>query len=79
VIAMSDQRRKIVAIVDDSPVILKTARDILKDAYDVFTMMGGGKLFQFLESSGQPPDMILLDVMMPPPDGYLSDSAFAAA
>ncbi|MDR1124548.1 MAG: response regulator [Deltaproteobacteria bacterium] len=67
---MSSPRRKILAIVDDSPVILKAARDILKDAYDVFTMMSGVKLFQFLELSQQLPDMILLDVVMPPPDGY---------
>jgi putative two-component system response regulator len=66
----SSQQRKMIVIVDDSPVILKTARDILKDAYDVFTMMGGPKLFQFLELGRQSPDMILLDVMMPPPDGY---------
>jgi putative two-component system response regulator len=70
VIAMSSQGRKIIAIVDDSPVILKTARDALKDAYDVFTMMSGIKLFQFLELSGTSPDMILLDVVMPPPNGY---------
>jgi putative two-component system response regulator len=67
---MSSSRRKIVAIVDDSPVILKAARDILKDAHDIFTMMSGEKLFQFLELSKQLPDMILLDVVMPPPDGY---------
>jgi putative two-component system response regulator len=59
-----------IVIVDDSPVILKTARDILHDAYDIFTMMSGAKLFQFLEVSRCPPDLILLDVMMPPPDGY---------
>ncbi|MDR2745265.1 MAG: response regulator, partial [Desulfovibrio sp.] len=68
--SMPDQRRKIIAIVDDSPVILKTARDALKDAYDIFTMMSGVKLFQYLESSVQLPDMILLDVVMPSPDGY---------
>jgi putative two-component system response regulator len=68
--ARPDQSRKTVVIVDDSPIMLKTAKEILKTAYNVFTMRSGAKLFQFLEAFGRPPDIILLDVVMPGPDGY---------
>jgi putative two-component system response regulator len=62
------QDRKKVILVDDNPVNLKIARNTLMDKYDVFTVPGAEKLFQFLEKTL--PDIILLDVLMPETSGY---------
>jgi putative two-component system response regulator len=64
---MSGERGKII-LVDDTPVILKVARNALMSKYDVFTAPSAEKMFQFLEKAL--PDMILLDVMMPEMSGY---------
>ncbi|MDR0827924.1 MAG: response regulator [Desulfovibrio sp.] len=63
-------QRKTIIIVDDSPMILKLARNTLMGAYNVFTMPSGVKLFEFLQKSTAMPDLILLDVMMPEQNGY---------
>ncbi|MDR1874815.1 MAG: response regulator [Synergistaceae bacterium] len=62
-----EERRKII-LVDDSPIILKLARNALMGRYDVFTAPGAEKLFQFLERIL--PNLILLDVLMPKTSGY---------
>ena len=62
------QDRKKIVLVDDNPVNLKLARNILMDQYDVFTIPGAEKLFLFLERTL--PDLILLDVVMPGISGY---------
>jgi putative two-component system response regulator len=64
---MSSDRNKII-LVDDSPIILKLARNALMGRYDVFTVPSADKLFQFLEQTT--PDLILLDVLMPDVNGY---------
>jgi putative two-component system response regulator len=64
------QSRKVIAVVDDNPVILKSARNVLMKDYDVFTVPSGEKLFQLLDRLPTPPDLILLDVMMPTQSGY---------
>jgi putative two-component system response regulator len=64
---MSSQRKKIV-LVDDSPIVLKLARNALMNRYDVFTMPSVEKMFQFLEHTL--PDLILLDILMPETNGY---------
>ncbi|MDR3362726.1 MAG: response regulator [Desulfovibrio sp.] len=64
------QSRKIIVVVDDNPVILKSARNVLMKEYDVFTVPSGEKLFQLLDRLPTPPDLILLDVMMPAQSGY---------
>ncbi|MDR1686026.1 MAG: response regulator [Desulfovibrio sp.] len=63
-------RRKIIAVVDDSTLILKAARTALMDEYDVITLPGGPKLFAMLAQSPALPDLILLDVIMPGQNGY---------
>jgi putative two-component system response regulator len=60
--------RKKILLVDDNPVNLKLARNILMRLYDVFTVPCAEKMFRFLEKTL--PDMILLDVLMPGTDGY---------
>ena len=64
---MSGDRKKIL-IVDDNPVNLKVARNILMEQYDAFTVPSAEKMYQFLEKTL--PDLILLDVLMPDVDGY---------
>jgi putative two-component system response regulator len=64
---MSGKRKKIV-LVDDTPIVLKLARNTLMGQYDVFTMPNAKKLFWFLEETI--PDLILLDVLMPEINGY---------
>jgi putative two-component system response regulator len=59
-----------IAVVDDSTLILKAARNALMDEYDVVTLPGGAKLFTMLAQSPVLPDLILLDVMMPEQNGY---------
>lgn len=60
--------RKRIILVDDTPIILKLARNTLMGQYDVFTVPSAEKLFALLK--GTMPDLILLDVMMPEMDGY---------
>jgi putative two-component system response regulator len=62
-----EERKKII-LVDDTPVILKIARNTLMSKYDVFTIPSAEKMFQLLEKTL--PDMIILDVMMPGMNGY---------
>ncbi|MDR1885511.1 MAG: response regulator [Synergistaceae bacterium] len=64
---MSSERKKII-LVDDTPIILKLARNTLMSRYDVFTVPSAEKLFLFLEKTI--PDLILLDVLMPDVNGY---------
>ncbi|MDR3331270.1 MAG: response regulator [Synergistaceae bacterium] len=64
---MYGERKKII-LVDDTPIILKLARNILMSKYDVFTVPSAEKMFQFLERTL--PDLILLDVLMPDVNGY---------
>ncbi|GHU32356.1 response regulator [Betaproteobacteria bacterium] len=57
-----------ILLVDDNPVNLKLARNILMSQYEVFTVPGAEKMMEFLDKAL--PDLILLDVMMPKIDGY---------
>ncbi|SFF76112.1 putative two-component system response regulator [Duganella sp. CF458] len=61
--------RKTVLLVDDSPDNLVLMNDLLKDLYKVKVANSGEKALR-IASTGQPPDVVLLDVMMPEMDGY---------
>jgi putative two-component system response regulator len=63
-------KRSVIAVVDDSPAILKAARAALMNEYDVITLPSGQKLFRLIKESPVLPDLILLDVLMPDQDGY---------
>jgi len=63
-----DQRQTIL-VVDDTPENLEMITSLLKDTYRVKIATGGKKALQ-IAFSGEPPDLILLDVMMPEMDGY---------
>ncbi|MDR2404186.1 MAG: response regulator [Spirochaetaceae bacterium] len=64
---MESSRKKIM-LVDDNPTNLTIGKNILINAYDVFTIQSGQKLFKILEKVY--PDLILLDVEMPEMNGY---------
>lgn len=58
-----------VLVVDDEPSILLALEFMMKNAgYEVRTARDGAEALAALAHST--PDLILLDVMMPPPDGY---------
>lgn len=58
-----------VLVVDDNPVNLRLLSEMLTDrGYDVRAVLSGERALA--ESRSNPPDLILLDVMMPDLDGY---------
>ncbi len=64
---MSD--KKTVLIVDDTPANVSLLNSILKDLYKTKIATNGEKALK-LAFSDSPPDLILLDIMMPEMDGY---------
>jgi len=61
--------KKTVLIVDDTPDNLFLMRDLLKDLYRVKVATRGKEALEVV-TAGAPPDLILLDIMMPEMDGY---------
>lgn len=61
--------RKTVLIVDDTPANVSLLNSILKGSYKTKIATNGEKALQ-LAISDSPPDIILLDIMMPEMDGY---------
>ncbi len=64
----SRKTRKIL-IVDDEPSNLDILMELLKDDYKVVAALNGEKAIEMAGSSS-PPDLILLDILMPEMDGY---------
>lgn len=62
-------KRPTVLVVDDSPDNLSLMGDLLKDEFKVKVATNGEKALR-LARSDDPPDLILLDIMMPGMDGY---------
>lgn len=58
-----------ILVVDDTPDNLFLMSGLLKDLYKVKVASGGEKALRIAQSDN-PPDLILLDVMMPDMDGY---------
>jgi chemotaxis protein methyltransferase CheR len=61
--------RATILVVDDMPENLTLMSSLLKDEYKVKVANGGEKALK-IAASGSPPNLILLDVMMPGMDGY---------
>ena len=67
---MTDQvAKKTVLVVDDTPTNIQVLMETLKDDYRIVAAVNGKRALQ-LAASDPPPDIILLDVMMPEMDGY---------
>ena len=58
-----------VLVVDDSPDNLELLQGLLHDHYEIMLASGGEQALA-LTASQNPPDLILLDIMMPDIDGY---------
>ena len=60
--------RPTILVVDDTPVNLSLLSNLLKDYYRIKVANNGFKALEFAHNA--PPDLILLDIMMPEIDGY---------
>jgi putative two-component system response regulator len=60
--------RPTILVVDDTPANVTILNDLLKDQYRVKLAGNGAKALQLATTA--PPDLVLLDVMMPDMDGY---------
>ena len=67
---MSDASDKpTILIVDDTPANIALLSDVLKGAYRIKVALDGQKALE-IANSAAPPQLILLDIMMPGMDGY---------
>jgi len=66
---MSNQNKQTILVVDDIPANIDILSAILKENYTVKAATNGLKALD-IAGSTTPPDLILLDVMMPDMDGY---------
>ena len=67
---MNDQiEKQAVLVVDDTPTNIQILMETLKHEYRIIAAVNGERALQ-LATSDPPPDIILLDVMMPEMDGY---------
>jgi phosphoserine phosphatase RsbU/P len=62
-------QKKTVLLVDDAPANIQIVNSILKDIYKIRIATSGVKALELAKVT-PPPDLILLDVMMPEMDGY---------
>ncbi|HMA94997.1 MAG TPA: HD domain-containing phosphohydrolase [Polyangiaceae bacterium] len=65
---MTQSDRPVVLVVDDAAESIDVARGVLGDEFQVKAAISGTKALDIVEQS--PPDLILLDVMMPDMSGY---------
>lgn len=66
---MESMQKKTILVVDDTPDNLALMAGLLKEEYRVKLANSGEKALAVVRGSG-PPDLILLDVMMPGLSGY---------
>ena len=66
---MSETQRQSVLVVDDTPENLALMSGLLQDLYQVRVAPSGARALKIAQSE-RPPDLILLDIMMPEMDGY---------
>jgi len=67
--AYVNSHKRTILVVDDSPENLNLMAEILQDDYRVKVALSGAKALDIVRSES-PPDLILLDIMMPDMDGY---------
>jgi phosphoserine phosphatase RsbU/P len=66
---IQSDEKKTVLLVDDAPANIQIVNSILKDIYKIRIATSGAKALELVKVL-TPPDLILLDVMMPEMDGY---------
>ncbi len=66
---MAGPGKKRILVVDDEPQNIRILREILKASYLVLAATDGTQALA-LAKTAAPPDLILLDIMMPGIDGY---------
>ncbi len=67
--SLNSARKPTILVVDDTPDNLTLMSGLLKDKYHVKVSSSGEKAVRIAQSEN-PPDLILLDIMMPEIDGY---------
>lgn len=66
---IAKEEKKTVLVVDDAPSNIQVVNSILKDTYKIRIATNGAKALE-LVGVDPPPDLILLDIVMPGMDGY---------
>jgi putative two-component system response regulator len=64
-----DITKQVILVVDDAPENIQVLSAILKNNYKVKIATNGEKALK-IANSDNPPDLILLDIIMPEMDGY---------
>jgi len=65
---MADRSKPVILVVDDTATNIDILVEILDDEYDVRVAMDGRSALEMVKND--PPDLVLLDIMMPEMDGY---------
>ena len=65
---MSEQEKHTILAVDDTPANIDVVKGVLADDYVIQAAINGPMALKIVEK--RPPDLILLDIMMPEMDGY---------
>jgi diguanylate cyclase (GGDEF)-like protein/PAS domain S-box-containing protein len=66
---ITQQNKERILIVDDTPANIDVLGSILMSEYDISVAVTGPMALEIIESN-DPPDLVLLDIMMPDMDGY---------
>lgn len=67
--ALTEVEKKVILVVDDVPANIDVLSEILRPTYQVKVVTNGPMALKIARTS-VPPDLILLDIMMPEMDGY---------
>jgi len=65
---MSEAQKQLILIVDDTPENVRLLASLLTDDYEIAIATNGAQALEMIKDT--PPDLILLDVMMPEMDGF---------
>ena len=66
-ISQAGESRRKILVVDDEPLNIRVLHRLLKDDFDLVMATSGEEAIQMCETS--PPDLVLMDVVMPGIDG----------
>jgi len=69
VITLEQVKKQVILVVDDVPANIDVLSEILRPIYQVKVVTNGGMALKIAMAT-EPPDLILLDIMMPGMDGY---------